>query len=283
MPLVRISHDLDYSTLEIMVTQYLMAASALTLICLVFSRRRLRLKDVVQLMGMGCIAASVSFCYYTSLEHLHPATSLTLLFQFVWMGMVVQAVRTRSLPRVATLLTVLLVVVGAVLATGLLDEDIGWESLNAIGVLFGLLSAVCYTAFLTLSSRVGTHLPAVNRTMITSSGSFILAFTITPTYFAHPVIFIDPVLAAALGLVGISLPVLLIAISAPKLPTGLTTVMASSELPSGVVCAALFLGEEVSLSVGAGVVIVLVGIVLSELESLRTTRKQANSQALGDT
>jgi drug/metabolite transporter (DMT)-like permease len=276
VPLVSISHAQGYSTLEIMTTQYLMAASALVVICLLFSRRRIPLRDVFKLLGMGVTAASTSFCYYTSLDLLPPATSLTLLFQFVWMGMLVQAVLTRTLPRPATVFTVLLVVAGAVLATGMLEDGAGWESFDAAGVVFGLLSAVSYTAFLALSSRVAIDQPPVNRTMFTAVGSFLIAFTVAPTYFSHPVVLIDPVLSASLGLVGICLPVLLIAISAPKLPTGLTTVMASSELPSGVICAALFLGEPISLTVGAGVVIVLAGIVLSELESLRNTfRKPA--------
>jgi drug/metabolite transporter (DMT)-like permease len=73
----------------------------------------------------------------------------------------------------------------------------------------------------------------------------------------------------ALGLIGICTPVILIALSAPKLPTSLTTIMASSELPSGVICAMIFMGDPISLPVGFGVVLVLVGIVVSEADSLR--------------
>lgn len=270
VPFVRTAQNAGFNTGEIMVTQYLVATVALCLICLAFFRRKVARKDALKLMGVGVAAAAVSFFYYHSLERLSPATSLTLLFQFVWMGLVVEAVRTRTLPRKETILTVVLVVLGAVMATGILDEGVVAESLDPIGIVCGMLSAASYTAFLVLSSRTATALPAVNRAMFTTIGSLVIAFAIAPDYFSRPLLFIDPLIGLGQGIVGICLPVLLIAISAPKLPASLTTVMASSELPSGVVCAAIFLGESVTLTVGIGVIIVLAGIVLSELESLRS-------------
>jgi drug/metabolite transporter (DMT)-like permease len=45
--------------------------------------------------------------------------------------------------------------------------------------------------------------------------------------------------------------------------------MAASELPSGVVCAAIFLGDPVSPLVAAGVAVILAGIVLSQAGALK--------------
>lgn len=273
VPLVRTAQSAGFHTSDIMVTQYLIASASLALAVVVFSRKKVKPKDILKLMGVGLVAAGVSFTYYQSLERLSAATSLTLLFQFVWMGMVVQAIRTKTAPRPAAVLTVLMVAIGAVLATGMLDEGSMSQSLDPLGVVFGLVSAACYTAFLVLSSRTASALPAANRSMFTTFGSLLVALTLA---FANPLegspeplLIVDPLLSVALGVVGICLPVFLIALSSPKLPTGLTTVMASSELPSGVICAAIFLGEPVSFTMGLGVVIVLAGIVVSELESLR--------------
>lgn len=285
VPLVRTAHHKGFSTTDVMLTQYLIAALALLLIVLAFFRRRVQLKDALKLMGVGISAAAVSFFYYQSLERLSAATSLTLLFQFVWMGMVVQAVRTRTLPKPAAFFTVIFVVIGAVLATGMLDEGVSSANLDLLGVLFGLASAVFYTTFLILSGKVATDLPPFNRTLFTVMGSVIIAFTLAvPSYFDKPMLIVEPWVSLALGLGGICLPLFLISISAPQLPAGLTTVMASSELPSGVICAALFLGEPVSFTMGLGVVIILVGIVLSELESLRSNwqRTKKNGQESED-
>ena len=273
VPLIKTAQYEGFSTGQIMVTQYLVAIVVLVSGCLVFSRVKVGLKDALKLMGMGMVAASVSFFYYQSLQLLTPALSLTLLFQFVWMGMVVQAVRTKTAPKLAAVLTVLFVVVGAVFATGILDEGVTLASLNALGILFGFLSAVSYTAFIVLSSRVATSLPAINRSMFTTLGSLVISFVIAPQYFAQPMMIIDPLVSVGIGAVGICLPVFLIALSAPKLPTGLATVMASSELPIGVISAAVFLGDPVSITIWLGVAIVLLGIVASEMETLRLLRK----------
>lgn len=269
VPLVRTSYSHGFDTPEILVTQYLVAAAFLALVCLIFSRKRVALKDALKLMGMGVVAAGVSFFYYQALKLLSPAAALTLLFQFTWMGMVVQAVRSRSLPKANAAVAVVLVLVGAVFATGLMDEGVTLASLDPLGIIFGLFSAVCYTAFLVLSSMTATNVPTVNRTLFTTSGSFVIAFAIAPTYFAAPMLVLDPVISLLLGLAGICLPIFLINLSSPKLPTGLTTIMASSELPSGVICAAIFLGEPITLTIGIGVIVVLIGIVVSELDTLR--------------
>lgn len=269
VPLVRTAYNSGYDTPDVLVTQYLIAALALALVSLIFSRKKVSPKDALKLMGVGVVAAGVSFFYYQALKLLSPAASLTLLFQFVWMGMVVQAVRTRSLPRTQHVVAVILVIIGAVFATGMLDDGFSVAELDPLGIIFGLLSAVCYTAFLTLSGLVATSLPTINRTLFTTTGSFVISFAIAPTYFvAEPMIVLDPVLGLTLGIAGICIPVFLINLSSPKLPTGLTSIMASSELPSGVICAAIFIGEPITLTVGIGVVIVLVGVVVSELDTI---------------
>lgn len=277
VPLVRLAQIDGFKTGQIMATQYLVATVALSIGCLLFSRVSIGWKDTLKLLGVGVVSSGVSFCYFQALERISPAMSLTLLFQFVWMGLVVQAVRTRTVPRLSTVITVLLVVVGAVLATGFLDEGFTSGGLDLVGVLFGFLSAVCYTAYLVLNSHVATHKPALNRGMFVALGSMIVSFSITPQYFAEPLIVINPLLSLGLGLAGTLVPIVLTAWSAPKLPSGLMTVMASSELPSGVLCAAVFLGEPVSLTIGIGVAIVLFGIVASEMETLRSLRNRGKA------
>ena len=280
VPLVRTAQNEGFSTGDIMVTQYLVSTGTLALMCLFFSRKKVPLKDAIKLMGVGLVAAAISYCYYQSLLRLSPATSLTLLFQFVWMGMVVEAVRTRKMPGPTQFITVLMVVVGAVFATGMLDEGFLDKGLDPLGVIFGLLSAVGYTAFLVLAGRVATHLPALNRSMFNAIGSLIVSLIINPMYFANPLLGHDPLLSLALGILGICFPVFLISLSSPKLPAGLATVMASSELPSGVICAAIFMGEPVSLTMGIGVVILLLGIVFSEKDSLLALRRKSKKAKL---
>lgn len=275
VPLVRIAYGGGFDTSEIMVTQYLVAVIAMALLCLLFSRKKVAFKDALKLIGIGIVSAAACYSYYQALKLLSPAAALTLLFQFVWMGLVVQAVRTRRAPKLTAFLAVILVVVGAVFATGLLDEGFSMANLDPLGIFFGLLSAVCYTIFLVLTGITATSVPALNRTLFITLGCFLTAFALVPTYFAHPMIVLEPAVGVVLGALGICVPICLINISSPRLPTGLTGIMLSSELPSGVILAAIFVGVPVTLTTGIGVVFVLLGIVVSEIDTLASLARRS--------
>jgi drug/metabolite transporter (DMT)-like permease len=272
IPLVRIAHSMGYDSTQIMVFQYLVGAFALGLVVSLFSRRRVSLKQVLQLGGVGIIAAGVSFGYYHALALLSSAAALTLLFQFVWMGVLLQALLDRRLPDRMTVLSVVLVLGGTILAAGILEWDD--HPLNLLGIFYGLLSAVFYTAFLYFSGRVATSLPTVNRTLFTSVGSLITAFFLAPTFVTSGAILRDFTwLVIPLALIGIVLPIFLIQKGAAKLPSSVTTIMASSELPSGILMGALFVGDVITAPEILGVAIILGGIVLSQLDSLRAHRR----------
>ncbi|MDR2196399.1 MAG: DMT family transporter [Coriobacteriales bacterium] len=269
VPLVRVAHTMGYDSTQIMMAQYLVGVCALGVAVIFFSRRSVGVIQVLKLAGVGVVAAGVSFGYYNALALLSSAAALTLLFQFVWMGVLLQAVLERALPNRLTVLSVILVLLGTVLAAGILE----WDSspLNPLGVFFGILSAVCYTAFLHLSGRVATELPTINRTFFTGIGSLITSFFLAPIVIADSaVLWESSWIAIPLALVGIVAPILLIQKGAPKLPSGMTTIMASSELPSGILMGALFVGDPIGFLEICGVIIILGGIVLSQVTLLRT-------------
>ena len=273
VPLVRFVYAQGFSASEVMIFQYSAATVFLAIIIVLFFRRRVTFKDIMKLFCVGFLAAGVSFSYYRALALLPSATAVTLLFQFVWMGLIAQALRERKLPNKTALFSVLIVMLGTVLATGILEVGATSDPLNPLGIFFGLLSAAFYAAFIIASSKTATQLPAANRTLFTSIGSFFVAFILCPTFFNStlPSAITNPgfiLPGLALGIAGILLPVFLIASSSPHLPNGLSTIMASSELPSGILCAALFMGDAISPLVALGVVIVLAGIALSQSPEL---------------
>jgi drug/metabolite transporter (DMT)-like permease len=268
VPLVRTAYARGFSTSEVMAAQYILGVLALALAVLLFSRRGLSVKQALQLLGLGIIAAGVSFGYYHALALLSSAAAVTLLFQFAWMGVLLQAIIERKLPNRMTLLAVLFVVVGTILAAGVF-EDTG-STLNPLGVFYGLLSAVFYTAFLYLSGKIATDLPTINRTLFTTIGSLVATFCITPSLITTLSFSLDFLwLAIPLALLGIVAPIFLIQKGAPHLPASVTTIMAASELPSGILLGVLFIGDPITLLSVLGVIVILAGIVLSQLDELR--------------
>jgi drug/metabolite transporter (DMT)-like permease len=167
---------------------------------------------------------------------------------------------------------------GTFLAAGIFEW--GFGALNPLGIFYGLLSAVFYTVFLHLSGRVATNLPTVNRTLFTNAGSLIASFCLVPAFFTTGAIFWGFTwVALPLALLGIVAPVLLIQKGAPHLPNGVTTIMASSELPSGVLMGAAFVGDPISFLEILGILIILAGIVVSQLDALRQRQAEDPSSS----
>jgi drug/metabolite transporter (DMT)-like permease len=288
VPLVRTLSAGGLSVMEIMAFQYVVGILVLGAIVALFFRRTVALKDCLKLCGVGVLAAGVSFFYYFAVSLLPSATAVTLLFQFAWMGVALQAIRERRIPRAGLMCAVLIIIIGTVLATGLFEQDLGSTEggiegagdlnhlgiLNPLGLACGLLSAVLYTAFLYTSGKVAPALPALHRTLFTTLGSLVIALALCPGFFTDTLSAnltnLELVLPAViLGLAGIVLPVFLIATSAPHLPSSLATIMASTELPASIICVWLFMGDAVSPFVALGVILILGGIVLSQATARR--------------
>jgi drug/metabolite transporter (DMT)-like permease len=277
VPLVRSAFAAGFDTVHVLITQYLFASIFLGIIVVLFSRKRIDAKSVLKLLAVGLLSAGVSFCYYHALNRLPAATAVTLLFQFAWMGVVFQAIAERKLPSKITVLSVLIIMAGTPLAAGTFGVELG--SLDPLGVLLGALSAVFYALFLLAGGKVVAQQPALNRTFFTVLGSLIVASALAPGYYTEGVLMqgIAPI-GIPLAVLGIMCPIVLITTGAPHLPGGLVNIMASGELPSGIIMAALFLGDPITPAIAAGVGIILAGIVLSQLTGIRKALTKEQGQ-----
>ena len=269
VPIVKIAAQHGVSVADILPAQYIVAFTVALAVVLV---RRLpfpSVRDLPKLAGMGLLAAGTSLCYYRAVALLPGTVALTLLFQFVWIGVVLECASTRRLPAKRTMAAVVVVLVGTVFAAGLLEDAL--SSLDLAGVLFGLGSAVFYALFLFFSGRVGVDCAVPVRTVMLAAGAFVLASAFNVDYFTGALwdASVWP-FAVALGVVGVLMPTSLIALASPKLSPSVVTVMASSELPMGVLCAWAIIGEQPSPLALVGVVLVLGGIVLSQTGATRS-------------
>jgi drug/metabolite transporter (DMT)-like permease len=65
-----------------------------------------------------------------------------------------------------------------------------------------------------------------------------------------------------LGLFGIAIPIFFLAVGAPKVSTGMATILNSAELPVEVLAAAVIILEPVAALRWVGVIIIVLGIAL---------------------
>ncbi len=88
----------------------------------------------------GTTTGLTGLLYYASLQYLSPALGVVLFLQFTWMGVVINTVVTRQIPPFMTVISVVVILIGTVLATGLLNSET--VVFHWLGVLLGLLAAL---------------------------------------------------------------------------------------------------------------------------------------------
>lgn len=239
---------------------------------------KMTLKKILKLVGTGCVGCTTSILYGYSLTMLPVAMAITLLFQFTWIGVVIQVIVTKRKPHSAELLAAVVILGGTLFASGLMPSGY-YENINPWGVLFASLSSISCALFMFLSSKVETEMAPMQRGFFICCGSAFLGLCLCPDYF------ISGVLGEGiwkfgfvLGLFGLFFPVIMFGIGTPHLPTGISTIMASSELPAGILVSVLLLGEGIGAFQVAGIFVILGGVVISQIPYVRLARN-LNKQA----
>lgn len=223
-------------------------------------------RGFLQLALLGVLTSCTSACYYRAVALLPSAVALTLLFQYVWIGVVIDCIVRKKLPSAWTTVAIVVVLCGTVMAAGVLEGT--FTTLDPLGVVCGLGSALFYALFLFFAGRVQTDAPVAVRTMMVGLGGFVVLSCMNPEYFTTTMLdaFAWP-WAAALAVLGILLPVALIGIAGPHLSVGTVNVMASSELPVGVLSAWFFMADAPTLLALVGSVLVLAGILIAQKDA----------------
>lgn len=248
--------------------QYIVGFAACAVVCLV---RRVGLPgpgSLAKMALLGVFTGLTSICYYTAVALLPSAVALTLLFQYVWVSVLIECVVERHLPSRSSVIAIVIVLIGTCFAAGLFEGPL--DHLDPQGVAYGLGSAFAYAMFLYLSGRIGTDQPTALRTCMLAVGGIVVTSLVNPAVYLHD--FWDPGIwpyALALSVMGILLPTSLINYASPKLTPGMVSIMASSELPVGILAAWAFVADVPSPLVLFGAFLVLLGIFVKALPTLR--------------
>ena len=272
MPAVKSATAVGVYPADFLPLQYLVALVA----CLGFALvRRVKFaspRECAKMAVLGVLTGCTSICYYNSVSLLPSAAALTLLFQYVWVSVLIECVVERHLPTSSTIVAVIIVLVGTVFAAGLLEGSL--ETLDPLGVAMGAGSAVFYALYLYLSGRIGVGQPAALRAAMLPAGGLLVTSVANPACYATALF--DPNVwpyAVGMSILGVILPTTLINYASPKLSTGMVSVMASSELPVGIFAAWALVGDAPTPLTLFGAFLVLAGIVVKQLPAIAADRK----------
>lgn len=232
-------------------------------------RPSLRPRQLTALLGVGSLIGLTTTLYFSSVHYIPASIAIVLLFQFTWVGVLIEALWRRRWPSATKLTALVLLFIGTLLTGGVLQGE--WGTLPAPGLLLGFLSAVSFATYINLSSVVATDVHPLFRSAVMLTGALLLVCIVFPPTFLW-----QGALAAGLwrwglllGLFGCIVPTVCFAIGTPRLGGGLATILSSAELPTAVLMSALVLGETVQPVKWVGVFVILVGIAWAELGDAR--------------
>lgn len=234
-----------------------------------FRRQPLSRSQRLKLAAMGLVTGGTTTFYYVSLMFIPASVAITLLFQFTWIGLIFEIAVTRKRPTNAAIAAAGIIFFGTLFASGLIGSD-AIHTLHPFGIVCGLVAAVCCATFMFLSGRVEAHLPVQQRGFWASCGYLLVGFVLCPDYLTSGVLTQGIVgFGLILGLLGFALPMMLFGIGCKRLSPGLSTIMASSELPISVACSVVLLQEVVTSLQIAGVATILLGVAVAQIPALR--------------
>lgn len=229
------------------------------------SFKGLHRKNILQVMVTGCFIGLTSIFYYGSMQYLPASLAIILMFQFVWIGIILEWIFSKIKPSKLTVLSILLILVGVFFASNFVNGDINGLPLK--GFVFGILSAFTYAGFIFCSGKVAVNVDPWTRSSLMVTGSTILVLVVFMADIPAVLPLEKDLLTTAVGvsLFGAVLPPLFFAAGAPLVSGGMANILTSIELPIAILSASLILSEAVSPFQWFGIVIILAAIALNEL------------------
>lgn len=276
VPVIKAANDVGIYMPTFVPLQYLIGFIACLLFVAVKRVPLISPKKLLTLAILGICTGGTSLCYYAAVSLLPSSAALTLLFQYVWICVLLECIQLRKAPSFSSVISIAIVLIGTVFATGLFDGTIGL--LNPVGVLFGIGSAVFYALFLFLSGIVGADQPVALRAMMLTFGGLVTTSIVSPQ--AYTLAINDPTVwqySIALSILGILFPTTIINYASPKISAGMVSIMASSELPVGILAAWAFVNDVPTPTVLFGAFLVLAGIVCKQITKSIETAKESKS------
>lgn len=282
---VRMAYDENYTTAEVTVSQFVFGIIGILLIN-AFQRNRnnntavkASKKNKTQLMLAGTSTGLTSVFYYLAVKFDIPVSiAIVLLMQTVWIGVLLEWFLEKKAPSKVKTISVIIVLIGTVLATNLLNADV---KLNPLGIFFGLLAATSFTTTMFTANRIATEISSAQRSlyMLFGGGIMVLLFALITQIIPNQF----PAIADALGvfstakdfnisiffkwgiilsLFGTIIPPMLLNAGFPLTGIGLGSIVSALELPVSVLMAFFLLNEKVILLQWVGIVLIILAIVI---------------------
>ncbi|MCA1918452.1 MAG: DMT family transporter [Flavobacterium piscis] len=270
---VKMAYSEGYTTAEVTTSQFILGIIGILLIN-AFQKAKHKdkvvkatKKNIFSLMLAGTSLGMTSLFYYLAVKYIPVSIGIVLLMQTVWMGVLLEMILEKKLPSKQKVIAVIIVLIGTVLATNIIhnDVDLDWR-----GLAWGVLAAASFTTTMFTANSVATEISSAQRSLYMLLGgavivfSFAIATQVTPFNFE---IFMK--WGIILALFGTIIPPMLMTAGFPLTGIGLGSIVSALELPVSVMMAYILLDEQVVLSQWIGIVLIILAIIIMNVNFKR--------------
>lgn len=277
---VKLAYNHGFTPGEVTGSQVLIGLVAMWLISLPYWRKikQMSKRAVFKLIGSGLFTGLTGVFYYYSLQTLDASFAVLLLFQFTWMGLLMDWLLHGKAPGRFQVAGVAVILAGTVLSSGLWMGTT--KSIQVSGVGLGLLAAASYTLFIYFSGKVAVEVPTLLRSSWMVTGAAIVVSLIYPPQFLWNGSLAEGLWlwGGILALFGMILPPYLFAKGAPHLDTGMAAILGAIELPVVIFVSGLLLEERTGWVQWLGISLIFAGIVVSERKTAVKRIKPATNK-----
>lgn len=270
---VKMAYSEGYTTAEVTTSQFILGIIGILLIN-AFQKAKHKDKvvkatkrNIFSLMLAGTSLGMTSLFYYLAVKYIPVSIGIVLLMQTVWMGVLLEMILEKKLPSKQKVIAVIIVLIGTVLATNIIHNDV---ALDWRGLAWGVLAAASFTTTMFTANSVATEISSAQRSLYMLLGgaiivfSFAIATQVTPFNFE---IFMK--WGIILALFGTIIPPMLMTAGFPLTGIGLGSIVSALELPVSVMMAYILLDEQVVLSQWIGIVLIILAIIIMNVNFKR--------------
>ncbi|MEZ7497226.1 DMT family transporter [Flavobacterium sp. Arc3] len=270
---VKMAYNEGYTTAEVTTSQFVLGILGILLINLFQKTKnkntavKASSRNIFHLMLAGTSLGMTSVFYYLAVKYIPVSIGIVLLMQTVWMGVLLEMILEKKLPSTQKIISVVIVLIGTVLATNLIQNEV---KLDWHGIMWGMLAASSFTTTMFTANRVATNISSAQRSLYMLLGGAIIVFSfsiatqVTPFNFE---IFLK--WGIILALFGTIIPPMLMNAGFPLTGIGLGSIVSALELPVSVMMAFVLLNEDVKPIQWFGIVLIIIAIVIMNVNFKR--------------
>lgn len=274
--MVKLAIGDGYTASEAISSQYIVGFMLALIFYLITQRKLPRLYGGFKIILLaGIFTATTGIVYGMSLIYLPASLAVVMLFQFTWIGTLIDCIIRKRLPSRAETISLIILFLGTILAAGILDVDL--SGIDWRGWVYGFAAAVSFSLNMNVNTKQVEGMNTTTRLLFVSFiAALMISFFQSPEIMWNGKLFTEPLLfyGLALGLLGIIIPIYFFVIAVPKVGGAVSSILSAMELPVAVIVSVLVLSEALSWLQILGIVVILVGMCIPTLATISKNKKR---------